>query len=690
LPARRRPTRRGPLLSLVVLAALAGAALLPGAAIAAQGQFDGSFFDPGPPKMIDGTVPQSGMNVVLMAAAPGAKSPTQLGSARSGRGGAFTLRYSGAKDSQVKYLIATRPGGAAEAGFPVPGQTYRVGLALGVGAVPREVKVTERTTVALGFALAQFIGGGDKVAGKNPGLQNAAAMSGDLVNLTGGLDHVLRERPNGSANSTQRAFNSLADLLTICRRQDLGCERLLSKARTPGGAPARDTLAAVVNIARNPWHDVRGLYKLALTAAARRGTWQPSLGSGEAPDAWTLALSFEGSPPGLDGPGNFTIDPEGNLWVANNYAYSRRSRQPACASDKVFRFTPTGQTYPGSPYTGGGLSGVGFGAAIDPAGRVWMTNFGFEGKGCKTVADHYTASVFNLKGEALSPEEGWSGGEISWPQGTVADRRGRIWVANCGNDSITRIGGETVPSLPTGTPPTAVNFGEAAITAGSPVAFERPFGDALDAHGDLFVTGNASDSVAELSPSGEPVRMISGGGLHLPMGDVVDSNGYVWVSNSKWVVAPCPGTRSKKEVSESEPKGGGDVTLIKPNGKTAKNPITGAGLNNPWGITVDGDDNVWVANFGGQRLSELCGSETKNCPPGKRKIGAAISPKSGYGFDGLVRNTGVIVDPSGNVWLANNWKNAPIQTNPGGYQIVAYLGLASPVKSPAIGPPQAP
>ncbi len=32
----------------------------------------------------------------------------------------------------------------------------------------------------------------------------------------------------------------------------------------------------------------------------------------------------------------------------------------------------------------------------------------------------------------------------------------------------------------------------------------------------------------------------------------------------------------------------------------------------------------------------------------------------------------------------------PIQTNPGGYQIVAYLGLAAPVASPAIGPPTAP
>ena len=83
--------------------------------------------------------------------------------------------------------------------------------------------------------------------------------------------------------------------------------------------------------------------------------------------------------------------------------------------------------------------------------------------------------------------------------------------------------------------------------------------------------------------------------------------------------------------------------------------------------------------------------KARNCPPGKRRPGAAISPeKKGYHFNGLTRNTGVAVDPSGNVWLVNNWKNAPVQTNPGGYQIVAYLGMAAPVKTPLIGVPEQP
>ncbi|MGH2938073.1 MAG: hypothetical protein ACRDPE_08135 [Solirubrobacterales bacterium] len=679
MPIRRHAPALPKLLSLGALAIAAGmvalATALPGAAPAASGSGAGT---------ISGTVPLGGMNVQLMAALPGDRLPVRLGTARSGAGGAFTVHYKGTHPAnQVTYLLATRPGGAAEAGYPIYGQSYRLAAALGEGPIPRQAKVNERTTVAMGFAMAQFIGAGGVVVGQNPGLRNAAAMSGDLVDLGGGLSRVLREFPNGRSTSTLPTFNALANLLTICRRQDVGCARLLSKARAPGGAPATDTLSAAVDIARYPWHDVRGLYRLSLATAHRRGTWSPAPAQGEAPDAWTLALRFEGDPPGLDGPGNFAIDAEGNIWVANNYAYDRRPKVPACGSDKVFRFTPTGQTYPGSPYVGGGLSGVGFGITIDPSNRVWLGNFGFEGKGCETEADHYSASVFSLSGKTLSPPGGYEIGGISWPQGTVTDQQGSIWLANCGNASVTKI--------VEGDPAKALNFGEGLITAGSSVGFERPFGTALNAQGDVFVTGNSSNSVAKLSPTGKVLNLAGGGGLHLPMGVAGDSNGYMWVSNSKWVVAPCPGKVPKKQVEEDLGKGGGDVTLLKPSGEpVSEDPITGAGLNNPWGIAVDGADQVWVANFGGQRLSELCGTVPRNCPPGKRRPGAAISPKSGYGFDGLVRNTGVAIDPSGNVWLTNNWKNAPIQTNPGGYQIVAYLGLAAPTRSPQIGPPEQP
>jgi hypothetical protein len=135
------------------------------------------------------------------------------------------------------------------------------------------------------------------------------------------------------------------------------------------------------------------------------------------------------------------------------------------------------------------------------------------------------------------------------------------------------------------------------------------------------------------------------------------------------------------------------VTMITADGALARDTaFTGGGLTVPWGITTDGNDNVWVANFAGKRLSQFCGLAVKACRPDSQ-AGDAISPDgTGYGFAQLVRNTGVAVDQSGNVWLANNWKDVPLQSNPGGYEVVVFVGLAGPVSraAPQVRPEPAP
>ena len=308
-------------------------------------------------------------------------------------------------------------------------------------------------------------------------------MSGDLVNLTGGVSKVLRKFPNGGSTSTLPTFNSLANLLTICRRQRRsaarGCSRRPARPAAPRPRHARSRgQHRPLPLARRP----RPLQALARappcaapgsppSARAKRptpGRWRCA--SKARRRAWTARATSRSTPKATSG--SPTTTPT-----------AASPGSPPAAATSCFRFTPTGQTYPGSPYVGGGLSGVGFGVAVDLSERVWAANFGFEGKGCKTAANHTSVSLFNTAGETLSPEGGWEVGGISWPQGTVVDRHENVWLANCGNDSVTRIDGDTVPASPEGTPPTAVNFPGAAITAGTGAAFERPFADALDARG---------------------------------------------------------------------------------------------------------------------------------------------------------------------------------------------------------------
>jgi hypothetical protein len=142
-----------------------------------------------------------------------------------------------------------------------------------------------------------------------------------------------------------------------------------------------------------------------------------------------------------------------------------------------------------------------------------------------------------------------------------------------------------------------------------------------------------------------------------------------------------------------------------------------AGLLGPWGVAVDGNNDVWVANFGRMGVTEdytnagvskLAGVDS----PSRLAVGEALTPSTGYTLptggdevllpdgsplykDGtvctspLMRMTSVTIDAAGNLWAVNNWKPRfgtdfePCNGNPGGDGIVIFVGIAKPPITPA-------
>ncbi|MEU8774171.1 hypothetical protein [Streptomyces sp. NPDC048606] len=605
--------------------------------------------------------------------------PRRLGTGRTDGRGRFDVAYAPPRSpGAVLYLTAdARPTrGRADARVPEPLPVRFAAMLTGAPrGAERAVTVTERTTVAAGFALAQFTREGG-FAGPWPGPRNAASVAHNLADVTtGGISPFLAAPPNGALTSTLRTFNSLADAVAACTTTRRGCTELFDAARVPGGERPRDTLQAVADIARAPGTRPERVFALA----RRHPAYGPALD--RAPAAWTLALRYEGNGRELDGPGNIAFDRAGDAWVVNNYTYGADPRDPVCGGRQLLRLRPDGRDAAGAPYSGGGLYGAGYGVAFDPTGDLWATNFGFQGQGCPLDPDPLFRSVsrFDARGRALSPPQGLRRGDFVQPQGALSGRDGTLWVANCGSRSVTRV--------PVGHPERARNL---PVGGG---ALVKPFGVSLDGRGRAWVTGNGSDSVAVFAPDGTLERTVTGGGLRRPLGIASDSRGNQWVSNSGAVPVPCEDGTSQQLADAVGPAGGppadgASVTLIEPDGPPAPRAFTAGSLTLPWGIAVDGSDTVWVADFSGQRVTRLCGVRTEACPPGHR-TGQPISPAdAGYGFDGLVRNTAVQVDPSGNVWLTNNWELVPIQTNPGGRQLVVFVGLATPVRTPLIGLPR--
>ena len=203
----------------------------------------------------------------------------------------------------------------------------------------------------------------------------------------------------------------------------------------------------------------------------------------------------------MNGPGAFAIDEKGYIWVNDNYI-PKAAGDISCAGQRLLKFYPWGENFPGSPYFGGGLEGAGFGITLAPNGHVWVGNFGFEAPACSTPGNSYgvpatnnSVSEFRPDGTPVSQDvTGYTEGAISWPQSTVADKSGSIWLANCGSDSVTL--------YPQGSPDEAVNLADIGV--------EKPFGLAIGSGGNAWVVGNKSNSLAVLGPDGDLLNVISG------------------------------------------------------------------------------------------------------------------------------------------------------------------------------------
>lgn len=225
--------------------------------------------------------------------------PRKLAETQTNDDGSFDLSIAGENaDAGVFYLVAE--GGMAKAGAGTePNPAIALMATLGTEP-PEHVTINELTTIASAWTSAQFLNG-SAMSGNALGLRIASGNVPNLVDLeTGGLGPVIQDPLNGPQTTTLAKLNTLGSLLSACiTGVPYACDKFFEAATPPGGDAPTDTLTAMQNIARYPWHQADKLfglleefYPVPTGKHYRQVPFIPYLTF--APSAWTLSLVYSG------------------------------------------------------------------------------------------------------------------------------------------------------------------------------------------------------------------------------------------------------------------------------------------------------------------------------------------------------------------------------------------------------------
>ncbi|MGA8220994.1 MAG: NHL repeat-containing protein [Candidatus Acidiferrales bacterium] len=176
---------------------------------------------------------------------------------------------------------------------------------------------------------------------------------------------------------------------------------------------------------------------------------------------------------------------------------------------------------------------------------------------------------------------------------------------------------------------------------------------AIDASGNVWVANALGNSLSEFNAAGMPLSAsgFSGGGLNLPVAVAINSLGDVWVANQ--------GANSLSEF-------GPDGTVISPVGG-----FTGGGLELTQFMAIDSTNKVWVANCADFCDSSGVASNLSVFSP----AGVALTPTTGILGGGLNGATGIALDQTGNVWVANQGNNSLSEFNALGMPLSPSTGF---------------
>ena len=323
------------------------------------------------------------------------------------------------------------------------------------------------------------------------------------------------------------------------------------------------------------------------------------------------------------------------------------------------------------------------GMAIDGSGNVYVADPG--NNRIRKITPEGTVTTLAGSGTAGFADGAATVAQFKGPEGVAVDGSGNVYVADTTNNRIRKVTSEGMVTTLAGS-----GLSGSFNGTGNAAFFANPKGVALDAAGNVYVADTYTDKIRKVTASGVVTTLAgstygyadgigTAAKFNFPGSVTVDGAGNVYV-------ADCKNNRIRKVTPE------GTVTTLAGSGTAgfADGAATVAQFKGPFGVSVDGYGNVYVADSDNHRIRKVTpdgmvttlaggggGLNIYGVPIGGYADGSGTTAQFAYPF-------GIAVDGSGNVYVADSWNNRIRKVTPA-VSTEGVFAFASPSTKPNVG-----
>jgi len=282
--------------------------------------------------------------------------------------------------------------------------------------------------------------------------------------------------------------------------------------------------------------------------------------------------------------------------------------------------------------------------------------------GGKTAPPTLTAIVSTFAGSTKGFADGIGrAAQFDQPHGIALDATGNLYVSDSGNNRIRKI-------TPTGEVSTFAGSGVQGFAdgVGSAAQFHWPWGIAIDAAGNLYISDNGNNRIRKITPAGEVSTLAgstwgdadgtgSAAQFKSPLGIAIDATGNLYVADSV-------NSRIRKITPAGEVS-----TLAGSTWGDADGTGSAAQFVKPHDIAIDGATNLYVTDLYRIRKVTPAGEVTTIAGSGEQGFDDGQGSAARFRYPG-----GIAIDTTGNFYVVDTGNKYIRKVTPAGEVVTLH------------------